>query len=491
MSVEQATPALAPGGATPAGAPNLRVMWLMVVATFVVFLNETTMGVALRTIMLDLGVEAGTGQWVTTAFMLTMAVVIPATGFVIQRMSTRPVFVIAMALFVAGTLLAAVSHGFSGLLVGRVVQACGTALMLPLLMTTVMTLVPVSSRGAMMGSVALVISVAPAIGPVLSGVLINTVGWRGIFWLMLPAGLAMLAVGLWLVDNIGEPRPAPLDLVSVPLSALAFGAVVLGLSRVGADDAASGDGGVPPALALAIGVVAMAGFVLRQLRLQREDRALLDLRTLAHRPFVVTLVIMCANMAALFGVIIVLPIYLQGVLHLPPVQTGLLVLPGGLVMGLLGRPVGRLYDRLGPRPLVLPGVVTVAMAACSLVLVDEGTPPVQVMASHVALCAGLALVFTPLFTFGLGSLPASLYPHGSAILASLQQVAGAAGTAVFVTVMSIGTASAVRQGHAPDAAVSSGVRLAFLAAGLITLLPVGVALSARSLTRQVEPSEPS
>lgn len=202
-----------------------------------------------------------------------------------------------------------------------------------------------------------------------------------------------------------------------------------GLSRVGADDAGTSQGGVPPAVAVGIGLVAMTGFVLRQLSLQRHDGALLDLRALRHRPFVVTLVIMCANMAALFGVIIVLPIYLQGVLHLPPLQTSLLALPGGLVMGLLGRPVGRLYDRLGPRPLIVPGVVIVAAAVWSLVLLDQSSSPYQVLASQVAMCVGFGLVFTPLFTFGLGSLPPALYAHGSAILASLQQVAGAAGRA--------------------------------------------------------------
>ncbi|MGB8382485.1 MAG: DHA2 family efflux MFS transporter permease subunit, partial [Dermatophilaceae bacterium] len=450
------------------------------------FLNETTMSVALRPIMLDLGVDARTGQWLTTAFMLTMAVVIPVTGFLIQRLNTRPVFVMAMMLFCVGTLLAAVSPGFGGLLVGRVVQACGTALMLPLLMTTLMTLVPAASRGAMMGNVTLVISVAPAIGPTLSGLLLNTVGWRGIFWLMLPIAVAMLVAGVRFADNVSEPRPAPLDLLSVGLSALGFGGLVYGLSGVGADHGESSHAGVPPALAVGLALGALALFVLRQLRLQRQDAALLDLRTLRHRPFVVTLVIMCANMAALFGVIIVLPIYLLGVLRLQPLQAGLLLLPGGVLMGLLGRPVGRLYDRFGPRPLIVPGVITVAAAAWSLVLLGQDTSPYQVMATHIGICVGFGLVFTPLFTSGLGSLPEQLYSHGSATLASLQQVAGAAGTALFVTVMSIGTTASVAGGDSADAALANGIRLAFFAAGVIALVPVAVALAVRSAPASLE-----
>jgi DHA2 family lincomycin resistance protein-like MFS transporter len=437
------------------------------------------MGVALRPIMLDLGIDARTGQWLTTAFMLTMAVVIPVTGYLLQRFDTRPVFRAAMVLFSCGTLLAAVAPGFGALLVGRVVQACGTALMLPLLMTTLMTVVPMASRGAMMGNVSLVISVAPATGPTLSGLLLQTIGWRGIFWFMLPLAGAMLAVGLRYVDNVGGARPAPLDLVSVPLSALGFGGLVYGLSRVGSDDAAVATGGLPPSVSLGVGAVALAGFVLRQLRLQRRDAAMLDLRTLRHRPFAVTVAMMCCNMAALFGVIVVLPIYLQAVLHLPPLQVGLLVLPGGVLMGLMGRPVGRLYDRYGPRVLVVPGSVLLSAAMWSLVLVDQDTGQAFVVAAHLTMSVGLGLLFTPLFTSGLSSLPAPLYSHGSAVLGSMQQVSGAAGVALFVTILSMGTSALSAGGLSPDAAAAGGIRYAFLAGAIVSLGSVAGSLLVR------------
>lgn len=230
--------------------------------------------------------------------------------------------------------------------------------------------------------------------------------------------------------------------------------------------------GFSPGLAIGVGLVALTGFVLRQLRLQRRDRAMLDLRTLRHRPFAVTVTMMCANMAALFGVIVVLPIYLLAVRHLQPLQVGLLVLPGGLLMGLLGRPVGRLYDRYGPRVLVVPGTVLLSSALWSFVFVDQDTSPYRIMAGHVTMCVGLGLVFTPLFTSGLSSLPSPLYPHGSAVLGSMQQVAGAAGVALFVTVMTIGTSAASGGGLGPDAAATVGIRYAFLAGALVSLVSV-------------------
>src|SRR5215210_2580479 len=157
------------------------VIIMLLIAAFVVILNETIMGVALPRLMVDLRVSPRTGQWLSTAFMLTMAVVMPTTGFLLQRLSTRTVFRLAMGLFCVGTLLAAVSLGFWLLLLARIVQASGTAMMIPLLMTTVLTLVPVERRGVVMGNISIAISVAPAIGPTLSGLILQYLPWRFMF----------------------------------------------------------------------------------------------------------------------------------------------------------------------------------------------------------------------------------------------------------------------------------------------------------------------
>jgi DHA2 family lincomycin resistance protein-like MFS transporter len=206
-----------------------------------------------------------------------MSVVIPITGFLIRRIPTRRLFGVAMILFSAGTFLAAVAPGFAILLAARVIQASGTAIMLPLLMTTVMTLVPPARRGAVMGNISIVISVAPAIGPTVSGVVLSLFGWRYMFWLVLPIALAALLIGMRLITNVGDSTDAPIDVPSVVLAALGFGGLVYGLSSVG-----HSTGGTPPAMlwgAFVVGVVGLVAFVARQLVLQRSDRALLDLRT--------------------------------------------------------------------------------------------------------------------------------------------------------------------------------------------------------------------
>ncbi|NYG22814.1 DHA2 family lincomycin resistance protein-like MFS transporter [Agromyces hippuratus] len=454
------------------GARNNRVIWLLLAASFVVILNETIMGVAIPHLVVDLGISISEAQWLTTAFMLTMAVVIPITGYLLQRFATRPIFIAAMSLFSAGTLIAAMAPGFEVLLVGRVVQASGTAIMMPLLMTTLMTLVAPSDRGRLMGRVAIVMSVAPAIGPTISGLILNSLSWRFMFWLVLPIALAMLVIGIRRVENVSEPRKIPIDVFSVVLSALGFGGLVYGLSQIGAETGGSSLGAAPMWIAFGVGAVSIGAFIWRQLSLQKHDRALLDLRTFLSRNFSISIGLMTIMMAALFGTIILLPIYLQNVLHLEPIMTGLLLLPGGLTMGLLGPTVGRLFDRLGPTPLLVPGAFVVSGVLWSLTMVTDTTSPWLLLVAHVVLSAGLAFMFTPLFTSALGSVEPKFYSHGSAIVGTVQQVAGAAGTALFVTIMATQTLTATTAGATAEAAAASGIRSAFMVGAILSLLAI-------------------
>lgn len=448
-------------------ARNRLVISLLLVSTFVVILNETIMSVALPRLMADLGVTASAVQWLTTAFLLTMAVVIPVTGFLLQRLNTRPVFMLAMSIFSAGTLVCALAPGLEFLVFGRIVQAIGTAIMLPLLMTTVMTLVPPESRGKTMGNISIVISVAPALGPTISGLILNYLDWRWMFILVLPIALGALALGAWRMQNVTTPRYAPLDILSVIFSAVAFGGLVYGLSTLGE---MAGEGGAMPGwVPVAVGALAMIVFIWRQLALQKADRALLDLRTFRSKNFAIAVTMMAICMGSLFGTVILLPIYLQNVLGLDTLQTGLLLLPGGLIMGLLAPSVGRLYDRYGATKLLVPGAIIVAAVMWALTLVDQNTTVIALLIGHIAISVGLALVFTPLFTASLSSVPMRLYSHGSAILGSIQQVAGAAGVALFVALMTLQTAALSGSGLPPVAALSGGIRTAFLCGAMLSL----------------------
>lgn len=447
---------------------NLGVIWLLLGAAFVVILNETIMGVAIPNLVDDLGITYAAAQWLTTAFMLTMAVIIPITGFLLERFSTRQVFTAAMTSFSIGTLTAAVAPGFEVLLVGRIIQATGTAMMMPLLMTTIMTLVPAESRGRFMGRISIVMAAAPALGPTISGLILSVASWRFMFWLVLPIAVVMLILGNRKIQNIGENRSKPIDFLSVALSAIGFGGSIFGLSLIGGKASTEAQMWI----ALGAGILGIAAFIWRQLVLQRIDKALLDLRVFQNRTFSIATALMVIMMAAMFGVIILLPIYLQNVLGLTPVETGLLMLPGGLLMGLIAPLIGRIYDRRGPRPLVIPGGIIVSGVLWSLTFISEHTAAPLIMVAHVLLSLGLAFMFTPLFTSALGALKPSLYSHGSATVGTVQQVAGAAGTALFVTIMTVRSLELEGAGTAKVAADAAGIQTAFLIGAIISLVAI-------------------
>ena len=459
-----ARPSTEPSAVTPdQPTGNRTIIAILLVGAFIVILNETTMNVALSQIMGDFGVTERVAQWLTTAFMLTMAIVIPITGWMLERFPTRTVFTLAMGLFSLGTAIAALAPTFAVLLSGRVVQASGTAMMMPLLMTTIMQLVPPHGRGQMMGNISMVIAVAPATGPTLSGLLLQLGSWRFIFAFVLPIALSILVLGRMRLRNANEPRPVPLDGWSIPLTVLAFGPLIYGLSLIG-------DTTIPfwePMLAIGVGIAGLIGFAARQFVLQAQERAFLDLRTFTHGTFTVALMMMAIGMMALFGTIIMLPLLLQRVYGLEPLQVGLMMLPGGVAMGVMGPLIGRLYDRVGPRPLVIPASLVVLAVFVGFSFLTPSTPWWLVMVGHMTMSTSFAFIFTPLFTVALGSLPKRLYSHGSALIGTIQQVAGAAGTALFVTVFAMQSEAAAAAGASPSAAMLEGAHWGFLGAGAV------------------------
>jgi DHA2 family lincomycin resistance protein-like MFS transporter len=465
--------AIATSGRTP---PVIR---LLVLATFIVILNETIMINAIPNLMGALNITEQTAQWLSTAFMLTMAVVIPITGWFMQRVSTRGAYATAMGLFLLGTALAIVAPTFEVLLGARIIQASGTAVMMPLLMTTLMHVVPAHDRGKVMGNVTLAISVAPAMGPAISGVILNFGSWRLLFAVVLPITALITWGGMKQLQNVGEPEVSTIDWLSVVLAALGFGGLVYGLSRF-----QGGNIGLATGIVVA-GLFAIVAFVFRQVSLQKLGSPLMDLRTLKHRTYTIALILMSVAFMAMLGSMILLPLYLQNVRGLSALETGLLVMPGGLAMGLLGPTVGRLFDRFGGRVLVIPGAIAITLALAGLTQVSMTMPYWQLLVLHALMMVGLAATFTPVFTLGLGAVPPPLYAHGSSILGTLQQVAAAFGTALVVTVMGARADSLKAEGVAAPVALLGGMRLAFIVGVVLSL---GVIITALLLPARADAS---
>jgi DHA2 family lincomycin resistance protein-like MFS transporter len=465
MSQQSAAPA-------NTSASDIAVLRWLVAATFVVILNETIMINAIPDLKHHFGVNDRSAAWLTTAFMLTMAVVIPITGWFLQRVTTRQAFGLAMTVFCAGTLLAAVTPPsmFWLLIVARVIQASGTAVMMPLLMTTLMNVVPEHDRGRVMGNVTLAMSVAPALGPAVSGLILNSLSWRWMFLLVLPIAALIGIAGLRKLTNVGEPTTGSIDGVSVIAAAFGFGGLVYGLSLIGDENAP-----VAPGVLIGIGVAVMALFVLRQIQLQRVDRPLLDLRAFTHRTFALSLLLMAVAFMVFLSVLFLLPQYLQNARHLSTLNTGLMMMPGGLAMGLLGPQVGKVFDKVGGRPLVIPGSIAILVSVVLFTRVDLETPYVVIIGLHVVMMIGLAMVFTPVFTLGLGALPQKLYSHGSSLLGALQQVAGAAGAAVSVAVLSARSSDLKAARESVESAFTGGMERSFMVGAALAVVVVAIA----------------
>ena len=476
---------------------------MLVAAAFVVILNETTLSVALPVLMGYFEITADVAQWLVTSFMLTMAVVIPMTGYIMQRFSLRQVYAAAMLLFLAGTVLAVVAPVFPVLLVARIIQASGTALVIPLLMTTIMRLVPLERRGGVFGLVSVVIAVAPALGPTFSGLVLHSLGWRWIFILMLPLVVLALVVGLLLVRNFEEPTRPYLDVPSVFLSAVGFAATLYGMA--GLSDLAHGIP-VGRVAVMLVGIVVLAVFFARQRSLAREARAgkaaaaeeqgaqgsavaasagdgepagkrvrepLLDLAPLGERNYRLSLALMLLTFSMLFGFIILMPMFAQQVMGLSESQSGLAILPGGLAMGVMGPFVGRVYDARGTRVLTIPGSILMSAAMLGLVALGRDSSFWALTGVAVVLHIGIALLMTPLMSNALAAVPDALASHGQAILNTFQQVAAAGGTAIFIAIMTFGTQRAMNGTPGDEVGgLASGLNLAFLVGAVISVVIV-------------------
>lgn len=454
------------------------IIGVMVMAAFVMILNETTVSIALSELSKTLDVSIATVQWLMSGFLVTMAVVIPMTGFLLDRFSPRAIFLVAITSFALGSTLCAIAPNFGALLTGRVVQASGTAVMIPLVMTTVMRLVPADRRGAMMGTISIVIGVGPAIGPTVGGAILSAMSWQWMFWMGVILAAILFIFGYFRLHAPSEKKQTPLDILSVILSALGFAGLVYGLSSIGQTQVP-----VPPWAALVISIVALACFIWRQIVLQREDRPLLDLRTLKYGRFRLGIVMSVMVFMALLGAgAILLPIYLQDILGHGTFTAGLALLPGGLSMAAVSRPAGSLYDRFGARVLVAPGAIGMTSALWIFSLLGDDVPLGFVIATHMLLMISLGLMMTPLMADALGSLPAYLDSHGSAIFATLQQVAGALGSAVFVTVAAIASTTV---SETPDA---RGLDTAFLVAGCVAFVGIIFAFMFKKPAADVEPT---
>lgn len=419
--------------------PNVRVMPIMIsliIGAFFAILNETLLNIALIRLMDYFQISMTTVQWMVTGFMLVMGIVIPISAPLMQWFTTRQMFLGTMSLFTVGTMICALAPTFAILLIGRLLQAIASGLLVPIIFNTFLLIFPPHRRGAVMGTVGLVIMFAPAIGPTLSGIIVEYLGWRFLFITVLPFTIFSIVFAYKYLLNVSEVTKPKIDYFSILLSTVGFGGVVFGFSLAGSEHLSFLDAIV--FVPIIIGLLSLVLFVIRQFRL---DEPLMDLNVFRYPMYSYGVVLFLIIGVSMFSSEIILPLFMQKTLLISAATAGLILLPGSLLSGLMSPLMGRLFDKYGPRKLLLPGSVVLSATMFMFSRLDLNSPIWIIVLGYILLMLSISAMMMPAETNGLNELPKRLYPHGTAVMSTLQPVAGAIGVSVFISLLNM------RQNH--------------------------------------------
>lgn len=414
------------------GVSRGKILAALLFGMFIAILNQTLLNVALPKINTEFNISASTGQWLMTGFMLVNGILIPITAYLFNKYSYRKLFLVALVLFTIGSLICAISMNFPIMMVGRVLQAIGAGVLMPLGSIVIITIYPPEKRGAAMGTMGIAMILAPAIGPTLSGYIVQNYHWNVMFYGMFIIGILAILVGfVWfkLYQYTTNPKA---DIPGIIFSTIGFGALLYGFSEAGN----KGWGSVEIETMFAIGIIFIILFVIRELRMKAP---MLNLEVLKFPTFTLTTVINMVVMLSLYGGMILLPIYLQNLRGFSALDSGLLLLPGSLIMGLLGPFAGKLLDMIGLKPLAIFGIAVMTYATWELTKLNMDTPYMTIMGIYVLRSFGMAFIMMPMVTAAINALPGRLASHGNAFLNTMRQLAGSIGTAILVTVMTTQT----------------------------------------------------
>ncbi|MHD0449669.1 MDR family MFS transporter [Staphylococcus cohnii] len=432
---------------------------------FITILNQTLLGTALPPIMKDLQVSESTVQWLQSIFMLVNGIMIPVTAFLIERFTSRQLFLTAMSIFAVGTLLCAVGIDFSMLLIGRVLQAAGAGIMMPLMQTILFLTFPKEKRGTAMGLFGLVIAFAPAIGPTLSGILVEHLSWRSVFYVVFPIAIIIIIASIFLLKNVTETTHPKLDIASVILSTLGFGGLLYSFSSVGE----AGWTSVQFIAPLIVGIVSLVIFIRRQLNLKEP---MLEFRVFSYGIYTLGTVLSMFVFGVLIATNIILPLYMQNMLQYSALKSGLVLLPGAIIMGMMNPITGYLFDKFGGKWLARIGLFVLVVSTLPFTMLTEHTTFTYLATSNALRMVSIAMVMMPMTTLAINQLPNDLIAHGTAMNNTFRQMAGAIGTAVFITIMSV---SAIPQDGITG--IIHGVNVTFIIATVISA--IGLLLSFR------------
>ncbi|MBO7748568.1 DHA2 family efflux MFS transporter permease subunit [Paenibacillus sp. MWE-103] len=471
------------------------IMASLLIAAFVALLSQTVLNVALPKMMTDLGVTESTIQWLSNGYLLANGVLVPISAFLVNRFTTRKLFLTASSLFAIGTVVCALSGDFSILLTGRLVQAVGAGILMPLMTVVTLTIFPVEERGKAMGLMGVAMIFAPAIGPTLSGWIVENYDWHVLFYIVLPLAVAAVIFGAFSMKDVIKTSRPKLDVLSVVLSTLGFGGLLYGFSEAGT----KGWDATEVIVCIAVGAVALVLFILRSILVKNP---LLEMRVFKYWMFSLTSLINAIITMAMFSGMILLPIFLQNIRHFTPLESGLLLLPGAILMGIMSPITGMVFDKIGARWLAVIGLAITTITTYEFSHLEADSTYSHMMIVYTARMFGMSMLMMPIQTAGLNQLPRRLNAHGSAMSQTLRNVSGALGTALLVTVMTnqatahakdlvisgqIDPKDAAKMAEVTQQATIYGINQSFVVATWLTVAALVLAFFIRKVKPQEDP----
>ena len=401
---------------------------VLLIGTFCTVLNQTLLATAFPTLMKEFDISASTVQWLTTGFLLVNGIMIPISAWLINSFSSKRLYISAMTTFLIGTIICFIAQNFPVLLAGRLIQAVGVGLSMPLLQNIMLTIFPPEKRGSAMGMAGIVIGLAPALGPTLSGWIIDHYSWRDLFGMVIPIVILVLVLALFFMKSVIELTHPKIDTISAILSTIGFGSLLYGFSSVGDKGWLSKE-----VLGfLIIGIIFIFLFSKRQLKIEHP---FLELRVFKSKIFTIAAVLAGVTNMAMIGAEMVLPLYIQNIRGESAFHSGLMLLPGALVMGLMMPITGAIFDKRGARKLAITGMFILTSATLPFAFLTSKTSVIVIVVLYAIRMFGISMVMMPVTTSGMNALPAHLISHGTAVNNTFRQVASSIGTAILISVL--------------------------------------------------------
>lgn len=442
---------------------------IMIFGTFVTVLNQTVVTPAQPSIMAEMGIDAATVQWLTTGFTLVNAIMIPVTAYLTDKHSTKALYIISLAIFAVGSLLAGIAPNFAVLLVGRLLQAAGAGILMPMVMTVLMLTFPPERRGSAMGIFGIVIAFAPAIGPSVAGLVIDSFGWRILFYAIAALIAVVIAVSMFALKRTEPLNPAAhLDKISVVMSTVGFGALLYGFSTIGSVGL-----NVSDSIITLVGLMVLVLFFRRQLKMEQP---MLNVRVLANRRFLIGTVIGMIVQASLLAAGVLMPIYLQSYMGYSATVSGLVIMPGAILMGIMNPFAGRLFDKYGPRVLSIIGLTVLTVSTVGFATLTSATNVVWITIIYTVRMFSLSLVNMPITTWAMNALDNKVLNHGTSVNNTLRQVSGSLGTALLVSIDAFVAGSMSGSMGTVEAGIL-GVNAAFFAAVVLSAIALGLTIA--------------